>query len=382
MAVADELAERFAATAVERDKRGGTAKHERDLLRQSGLLGLSVPVALGGLGAAWSETLRIVRRLAEVDSALAHLFGFHHLMLATVRLFGTREQSDPLLADTVRQAWFWGNALNPLDLRTLIVPRGDHRVLDGLKSFCSGASDSDRLIVSATQAGQERLIIAAIPSDRPGIRIAHDWDNMGQRQTDSGSVEFTGVRVEESEILRTPGPLGSVFASLRPCLAQLILANVYLGIAAGALAEAKRYTRTQRRAWFRSGVDKATDDPYVLHHYGELWLGLEGARLITDAAGSALDRAWQAGDALDIQERGACAISIAAAKASTTRAGLEVTNRMFEVMGARATQAAAGVDRYWRNLRTHTLHDPVDYKLRELGVWVLNDELPEPSFYS
>jgi hypothetical protein len=36
----------------------------------------------------------------------------------------------------------------------------------------------------------------------------------------------------------------------------------------------------------------------------------------------------------------------------------------------------------WRNLRTHTLHDPVGYKIRELGDWELNRQLPKPSFYS
>jgi alkylation response protein AidB-like acyl-CoA dehydrogenase len=51
-------------------------------------------------------------------------------------------------------------------------------------------------------------------------------------------------------------------------------------------------------------------------------------------------------------------------------------------MGARSTARKLGFDRFWRNLRTHTLHDPVDYKLRELGAWALNGELPTPSFYS
>ncbi len=50
--------------------------------------------------------------------------------------------------------------------------------------------------------------------------------------------------------------------------------------------------------------------------------------------------------------------------------------------GARATTRQAGLDRFWRNLRTHTLHDPVDYKLRELGRWALLGAPPTPTFYS
>ena len=381
-AVAATLLETFAQSAAERDRAGGTAKRERDLLRGSGLLAFTVPVEFGGGGGSWADVMRLVRGFATVDGSLAHLFGFHHLLLATVRLFGSQTQWARHYAETARRDWFWGNALNPLDTRTTLRPIAPGRsLITGSKTFCSGASDSDMLIVSALDA-ERKLVVAAVPSQRDGIRINGDWDNMGQRQTDSGSVDFDQVRVDDGEILRTPGPLGSVFASLRPCIAQLVLVNVYLGIGQGALHEARRFTRGQSRAWIASGVAQATDDPYVLHTYGELGVGLQGAQALADAAGAALDHAWARGDSLTAAERGASALAVATAKVASTRAGLEVANRMFEVTGARATAASTGLDRFWRNLRTHTLHDPVDYKLREIGRWVLLDELPTPSFYS
>jgi alkylation response protein AidB-like acyl-CoA dehydrogenase len=379
---AQRLAAALAETAVERDRRGGTAKRERDLIRASGLLALSIPGPHGGEGASWSETQGVVRLLARADGSLAHLFGFHHLLLATVRLFGDPSQWAASYAGTVSQRWFWGNALNPLDQRTAIrAAPGGGWIVDGDKSFCSGARDSDRLILSALDA-DKRLVVAAIPSARAGVEIHDDWDNLGQRQTDSGSVAFRGVRIEEHELLRTPGPLGSPFASLRPCIAQLVLVNVYLGLAEGALAEGRRFTATATRAWPAAGVATPADDPYVLHHYGELWVALAGARALADAAAAELDAAWARGDALTPAERGAVALAVASAKVASTRAGLEVSSRIFEVTGARATAASVGLDRFWRNLRTHTLHDPVDYKLRELGAWALAGALPTPSFYS
>ena len=78
----ETLAQALAATAVERDRQGGHAARERELIRQSGLLRLSVPTAHGGAGASWSTVLGAVRRLAQADSALAHVFGFHHLQVA------------------------------------------------------------------------------------------------------------------------------------------------------------------------------------------------------------------------------------------------------------------------------------------------------------
>jgi alkylation response protein AidB-like acyl-CoA dehydrogenase len=310
------------------------------------------------------------------------VFGFQHLMLATARLFGAPEQWQPLFRATAEKAWFWGNALNPLDARTSLTRRGDAFFINGQKSFCSGSPDSDMLIVSALRPPDPRLAIAAIPTARTGISVLADWDNMGQRQTDSGGVEFDNVRLEPSELLDTPGPLGSVFASLRPCIAQLILANVYQGLAEGALSEAQKYTQSSRRPWIGSQAASSSADPYVLHRYGELWLGIESSRLLTDRAGDELSAAWLLEDELAAERRGQVALAVAAAKVATTRSGLEVTSRMFEVMGARATVASAGLDRFWRNLRTHTLHDPVDYKLRELGDFALNQRTPIPSFYS
>lgn len=383
LAIARALAEHFAQSAAERDKIGGTPKAERDALRRSGLLGLIVPRELGGLGATWTDTLQIVREIARVDSSVAHVFAFQHLLLATLRLFGNPSQWRPLFKKTAENDWFWGNALNPLDTRTVATRQDDGSFeFDGRKSFCSGATDSDMLIASGVDATSGKLIIAALPTGRSGIELFPDWDNMGQRQTDSGSAAFHRVRIEHSEVLAEPGPLSSPFACLRPLIAQLILSNIYLGIAEGALQEARRYTLDHSRAWPAAGVDSAGKDPYVLSTYGEFWVGIEGARLLTDRAAHALDAAWSRDLDLKETERGEVAVHVASAKVATTRVGLDLTSRMFEVAGARATTAALRFDRYWRNLRTHSLHDPVAYKVRELGDWALNGSHPTPSFYS
>jgi alkylation response protein AidB-like acyl-CoA dehydrogenase len=382
--IAAQLAQTFAQTAVERDKRGGTAKAERDLLRASGLLNVTIPTELGGWGMDWPDTMKLVRIFARVDSSIAHLFGFQHLMLASVSLYGSQEQTEQMFSDTVRNKWFWGNALNPLDKQTSATP--DTAVgflINGRKSFCSGATDSDMLIVSAIHSVEQNFMVAAVPSDRPGIRVHDDWDSMGQRQTDSGTVEFNAVPVGNDEFLRTPGPLGSIRASLRSCIAQLILSNIFLGLAEGALDEARNYTLATRRPWTNStGIHSASEDPYTLAHYGQFFVDLQAAQALTDIAGESLQRAWERGEAITESVRGKCAVDVAASKVITTRTGLEITNQMFEVMGARAAAGPARLDRYWRNLRTHTLHDPVDYKIRELGDFALNHKLPKPTFYS
>ena len=379
---AERLSARFAQTAVERDERGGTPKAERDSLRESGLLGLSIPAAYGGLGANWRTTLDIVRLLAMADSSIAHVFGFHHLMLATIRLFGRPAQWESWFEQTARHHWFWGNALNPMDERTISRSHEGWREFSGQKSFCSGALDSQMLIASARDAKTQAFLVAAVPTQRSGISIADDWDNIGQRQTDSGTVTFEKVRVEHHEILADPGPLSTPFACLRPVIAQLVLTNVYLGIAEAAFNDARHYTLHEARPWPASRVSNTDEDPYILGQYGEFWVGLEAARVLADRAADHLDAAWARDTTLTHAERGGVALSTATAKVSAAQTGLDLCTRMFDVAGARATHGALRLDRHWRNLRTHTLHDPLAYKVREIGEWALKRTYPTPSFYS
>jgi alkylation response protein AidB-like acyl-CoA dehydrogenase len=376
-AALQKLLAALAANAVERDRRGGTPKRERDLIRESGLLKLSIPRELDGDGADWIIILDIVRRIAAVDSSIGHLFAFHHLMLATVQFFGTSAQARRAMEATAREECFWGNAVNPKDARLRLRRDGDCYRLEGVKSFCSGASDSDMLVVSALDE-QQKLKIAAIPTRRGGIRIHEDWDNMGQRQTDSGSVSFDDVVVSDEELLVSPGPLGSPFATLRPCLAQLILVAIYAGLARGALDTSVAYVRELPS----EGAARIGSDPFTLHAAGELWTEVCAAEALVDRAVQSFQHGWTRGDAITPQERGSIAIDVATAKVASARAALDVGSRMFDIMGARATTARAGLDRFWRNARTHTLHDPLDHKLKELGDFALNGIYPTPSFYS
>lgn len=381
--IADDLAQRLAATAIERDRTGGHAATEREWIRDSGLLTLSIPKEYGGWGAEWPGIYRVIRKLAKVDSALAHVFAFHHLQLAGVQLYGTPQQQRRLYIETVEQRLFWGNALNPLDKRVQAVDNnGEGYRLTGIKSFASGSIGSDRLTISAWHEPTQTALIAVVPTRRKGIVINADWDAFGQRQTDSGSVTFDNVQLGEDEVLQAPGVAPTPQATLRSQVAQLIMANLYLGIGLGAFDEARRYSREEARPWFASGVKTSSDDPFIQHRYGELWLLLRPAIAVADEASLRLEQAYRKGAALTAQERGEVAIAVAEAKCLSHQAGLEVSSQIFDLTGARSTSARYGYDRFWRNVRVHTLHDPIDYKLRDLGRYVLGGTLPEPTAYS
>lgn len=374
-----KLCEQLAATAIERDRAGGHAHAERQLLRQSGLLSLAVPKIYGGLGESWLAILQSVRRLAAVDSSLAHLFGFQHLQVASIIFFGSPAQQIDLLSRTVQENWFWGNALNPADQRSQAREQDSGLVINGQKSFCSGALGADQLLVSA-HLPDGKFVVAAIPANRQGVTIDSDWDAIGQRQTDSGTVRFDNVLVAPHERLLGAGS-GTPFANLRAVVAQSMLVNIYLGIAQGAFDAARANAQT-RKAWINAKVNSASEDPYVLQRFAELWLKLRTATVLADSAARQLDYAWRQGPSLSERERGEAAIAVAEAKILAHRASLDISSELFEASGASAAKGSLGLDRFWRNARTHTLHDPLDYKLRDLGNWALNGNYPTPSPYS
>jgi len=382
LASADGLAEWLRARGAEADRRGGEPAEEIAALRSSGLLPVTQPITVGGGGASWRQAMQIVRRVARGDSSIGQLLAYHYLNSHFAWIEGKPDQITALATKSVAGNWYWGGVVNPRDPAISLRPHGDAFVLNGRKNFATGASIADRLVVPALF--EERIVIVTVPRERAGFTSHGDWDNFGQRLTESGSVTFKDFIVTEDEILggtdRASGP-PPVFATLVTPMIQLSFVNFYLGTAEGALEEAKSYVRDTTRPWDVSGVDKATDDPYILGLLGELVADLSASLALADRAGDVLQAAIGRGTGVTETERNAAAAVVYAAKVNSTRVSLDVATRLFELTGARATANRYGFDRFWRNIRTHTLHDPVAYKAREVGNFALNKRLTSHPFY-
>ncbi|KAB0661446.1 acyl-CoA dehydrogenase family protein [Burkholderia diffusa] len=371
------------ATAVARDRAGGHAADEKQRLADAGLLTLAVPREFGGQEAEWPAIYDTIRRIARVDSALAHLVGFQILQVVSVDVWGSAAQRERFLRGTVEHRWWWGNAVNPLDTRLVATatPDGGYR-LDGVKGFCSGTRGSQRMTVSAHDPETGRAVFGVVPTDRDGITVNEDWDPVGQRQTDSGSVRFDGVTLAADEVLHRSETPPTPRATLRTLVSQLVLTNLFVGLAEGALAEAREYVLAHGRPWINSGVAQAGDDPYTLQRFGNMRVQAVAAASLADRAAVALQRAWTRRDALTADERAEAALAVSEAKIVAQRAALDNGEALFDACGARATAASLGLDRFWRNARTHTLHDPLDYRLRDVGRFALTGELPQASLYT
>jgi alkylation response protein AidB-like acyl-CoA dehydrogenase len=383
---AEEVAAILAPDAVERDRAGAVPDAEVQLLKDSRLTLILGPEAHGGGGQPWTTALQAVRAVSAGDASIGQLLGYHLLWAWAVRLVGTEAQIAAVEELYTSQNLFFGGAVNPRDNDLAIEDRGRTLVYNGRKSFSTGARVSDLLVLEGALPSGDH-VFAIVPTDQEGIGFLGDWDNLGQRLSESGGVTITDVEVDWAGaagfVDKTFQPL--VYNTLNVPLVQQIFTALYLGIAEGALATAEAYTRGTTRAWPYSTDPKASavEEAYILETYGELRSKLWAAEALADAVDAELSRLLHAPrESVSAEGRGQVAVRIAASKQVAAAAALEIANRVFEVTGARATSNKVGLDIFWRNIRTHSLHDPVAYKRREVGEYVLLNRLPEPSWYT
>lgn len=383
---AEEVAAILALDALERDRAGRTPTAEVQLLKDSGLTILVGPAEHGGGGQEWTTALRAIRSVSAGDASIGQLLGYHLLWAWAVRLVGTDGQIAAVEELYTVQNLFFGGAVNPRDRDLVVEDRGETLVFTGSKSFSTGARVADLVVLEGTLASGEH-VFAIVPADQQGITFRADWDNLGQRLTESGGVDIAGVEISWAEaagfVDKQFRPL--VYNTLNVPLIQQIFTALYLGIAEGALATAATYTRERTRAWPYGSDPKesATEDPYILATYGELRSRLWAGQALAEAVDAELAALLHAPrEDLTAGQRGRVAVRVAAAKQVANDVALETANRIFELTGARATSNDVGLDRYWRNIRTHSLHDPVAHKRREVGEYELMGRLPEPSWYT
>lgn len=290
--VADVLGEDAAA----RDIANKSPLAEVSLLKSSGLLKVLGPKRYGGGEQSWETGYKVIREVAKTDGSLGMLLGYHLLWSTTANVVGTLEQADSIQQVIIENNFFVGGAVNPRDSDLKITSEGDQIVFNGFKNFNTGGVISDLTVLEGVLDGTEDHIFTLVKTDQVGIQFAHNWDSVGLRLTESGSVKISNVRVPWTDALgwdahsKKPDPavLGIPFASLLLPTIQLVFSNFYLGIAQGALAAASEYTAKSTRAWPFGGdnKDKAVDEFYILERYGEFRAHLAAADALADRAGA------------------------------------------------------------------------------------------------
>lgn len=381
--VAAQLAAEFGAQAGARDADRTLPHDQVKALKESGLLSLTVPRRFGGLDVPAEVLAEVFRVIADADPSLAQIPHSHFVFLEAVRLQGTREQQT-FFYGLVRDGLLFANAQSErgphaVDVdSTSLTPHPRGYLLQGRKYYSTGALFADWVVVRASLTGgsddaptaSTPKALAFVPRDTRGLDIVDDWDGMGQRTTASGTVTFDAVDVPAAQVV----PFSPIFT--RPTTygarAQLWHTAIDVGIATGALREGVRQAE-RARPHFEAGVTVAADDPTLLAVAGELTVSVRAAQaLLVDAA----RRVDAATADLDEESAAQASVAVAVAKVAAVRASLEASNVLFELGGTRSASQSANLSRYWRDARTHTLHDPTRWKLQHIGRHTLTGTHP------
>ncbi len=381
--VARSVADALAVDALARDTANQDPFTEAALLRESGLLNLLVPLEHGGRGGHWESAFAAVRTIASADGSIAQLLAYHYANQSSIAFYADPADQGGWFARSAAEGWLWGDSVNPVDPDlSLVSVDGGYR-LNGLKRFSTGSSVGDVIVVNAAVSGGEKdgkVIAFVLERGRSGLELLGDWDHLGQRLSASGSVKYNNVLVEHQDVLGeiTPDPIVTL---LTPGL-QLAFGNFYLGLAEGALAQGRGILLERRNSWFLSGVDTYAQDPVFQRAIGELKARTAAVAALAEKLNRRFDAVVGRSGALTAEARGEIAVAIAELKVVATEVGLEVANRIYEVTGSSSTKNDVGLDLFWRNVRTHSLHDPVDYKKIEVGAYYLHGTNAPLSLYT
>ncbi|MEU9119921.1 acyl-CoA dehydrogenase [Streptomyces sp. NPDC048506] len=390
-----EVADDLAVDAITRDRAGKPPHDELCRLREAGLPALLLPPAPPRRGADWRTACAVIREISAADGSIGELLGRHYVLSWSARLFGTPEMADVLELQAAEEQWLWGGSTDVPGTEPetgsgpelTLTPTPDGYALNGHRSFAAGVTVADRLVLGAVCTGTGESLIVLVDPAHPGVTAVPAHDRLGQRLTGAGTLGFEGVPVRPGQVLgAVPHDEHDVspFATLAPLALRLALVHVGLGIAEGALAEARDVGRTAPRSWLPTeGTEgggyagQPGGDPYLLLAYGELVAAAHTAAAVVEPATEALARGLLRGRALDVEERADIAVLVAAAEAVTSRSALHITTRILELTeGTDSPAGGPGFDRFWRNARVLTAQCSPTHRLRDIGDHYLNGTHP------
>jgi SfnB family sulfur acquisition oxidoreductase len=374
--VARESSVKFAIDASVRDAERRLPLSELEHLSSTGLLGITVPRAYGGADVSITVLTEIFRLLAVGDPNIAQIPQSHFAYVNVLRHNGTDEQRRLLYGEILNGKRF-GNAQSELgtktvaEIRTTLVNNGDGTyTLSGVKHYSTGALFAHWIPVLA-KGDDGKNYVAYVKADTSGVTVIDDWEGMGQRTTASGQVRLENVRVSADLIV--PHHLTFTGPQLYGAVAQILHAAIDVGIARAALSDGTAFVRERSRPWWEAGVERASEDQLTIQQVGELEIQVRGAEALLGVAARSVD---EASHSLSDASAANASIAVATAKTVGARSAVDVSNALFELAGTRSSLESDNLNRHWRNARTHSLHDPVRWKVQHIGRYALNGTLP------
>jgi alkylation response protein AidB-like acyl-CoA dehydrogenase len=319
-------------------------------LREAGLLMAPVPVEFGGFGLhGQGDSLalfQLLHLLGYADLSLGRIFEAHVNALELIRQYGTSRQMEAAALAAQAGGLF---ALWVTDPAKHSVHLSPDFTLTGEKWFCSAAGAAKQVLITAqTEAGSQMVLVPITPrivvTDR-GVKLA------GMRSAATGSVDFTGVVVDQEALIGQPGdylrePVFSTGAWRSSAVA--------LGGLAALIDTAKDELCSRGRA----------DNPFQRMRFGQSVIAHETGRLWMLEAVKRIDAATGAG--------GEAVAYVNLARTAVEAACLDALRHIQRSLGLSAFMQGSGAERISRDLATYLRQPAPDEALVEAAGYFIH----------
>jgi alkylation response protein AidB-like acyl-CoA dehydrogenase len=343
-----------AAGAADVDRDGMFPQATVDALVDAGLLGITLPADVGGLGVGPREFLQVLRGLAGACASSAMVYLMHVCAAkvaqeagasdAVLRGMATDQLSTLAFSEKGSRSHFWA------PVSEIQGSNGEAR-LAAQKSFVTSAGHADTYIVSTRPAGADALSssLYVVDADAEGVETTGPWIGLGLRGNASAPMTFTSP-VGKLELLgEEEKGLDLMLGVVLPWF-QLGQGAVSLGISEGALKIAVGHVTTAK-----------------LEHLGQTLADLPTVRARLGRSQTEVDAL--AGFLADLAGRitlGDATAPILSAKAFANETAIRVTSEAMQACGGAAMSPALGVERYFRDARAGSVMAPTTDVLYEL----------------
>jgi alkylation response protein AidB-like acyl-CoA dehydrogenase len=277
------------------DKEGEYPQDLFETFRDAGLLGLCIPVELGGSGAGILGLAIAIEEVAKYSNTAALMLLLTRLPTGPVMIAGSEEQKRrylPGICDGSLRAAFGLSepqaGSDVMGMRTSAVPDGSASgqagspggwILNGTKCWMSGVAEADWYTVFAKTAepssrAHDSVTAFIVERSWDGVEVGRHDHKMGVRGVDTGELLLSDVHVPAENVIGEVG--GFRLAMLGLNAMRPIVAARGIGLAEGALMYATEYVK-ERAAFGRT----IADFQGIQWEIAKCAVDIEAARLLT-----------------------------------------------------------------------------------------------------
>ena len=356
--------QRIAEGALEREKNRILPYEPIQWLKQAGFGAVRVPVAFGGDGVSQRQLFQLLIELAKADSNVVQALRGHFAFVED-RLNAHKTEPQTLWferfvkGDLVGNAWTEIGNVEIGDVVTRVTEsQSGNLVVNGQKYYSTGTIFADWIDLFAFDETTNQHVIAAVSTQVEGIHIVDDWDGFGQKTTGSGTLKIDNVQIARDHIL----PFQERF-KYQTAFYQVVHLATLAGIAQNAVEVFTHEVRKRTRIFSHGNAELVRNDAQILQVIGKASAQAYAAEAIALSTADALDQAYlshfQNDENTELQANDSAELASSQGQVVISELVLNLTTELFNALGASASTTEKQLDRFWRNARVVSSHNPL-----------------------